>query len=98
MHIAIDLPLDEKEYIDRRCPSLECGRHFKVVFDDWRNKVPDERAFCPYCRFEQDPQEWNTPEQQEHIRDDARLANQRDPRHAPVSPRRCGGSSGAKHG
>lgn len=66
--ISIELPLDEKGCIDRRCPSPECGKHFKVVFDDWRDKVPDERAFCPYCRFETDPQECNTEEQQEHIR------------------------------
>lgn len=68
MRISIDLPLDEKGSIDRRCPSSECGRHFKVVYDDWRDKVPDERAFCPYCRFEQDPQDWNTSDQEEHIR------------------------------
>lgn len=68
MRISIDLPLDEKGSIDRRCPSSECGRHFKVVYEDWREKVPDERAFCPYCRFEQDPQDWNTSDQEEHIR------------------------------
>lgn len=68
MRISIDLPLDEKGCIDRRCPSQECGNHFKVVFDDWRDKVPNERAICPYCRFEHDPQEWNTPEQDEYIR------------------------------
>lgn len=68
MRVSIDIPLDEKGCIDRRCPSPECARHFKVVFDDWRGKVPDERAFCPYCRFETDPQEWNTDDQQEYIR------------------------------
>ena len=68
MRVSIELPLDEKGCIDRRCPSPECGKHFKVVFADWRDKVPDERAFCPYCRFETDPQEWNTADQQEHIR------------------------------
>lgn len=68
MRISIDLPLDEKGSIDRRCPSSECGRHFKVVYEDWREKVRDERAFCPYCRFEQDLQDWNTSDQEEHIR------------------------------
>lgn len=68
MQIAIDFLLDEKGCIERRCPSPECGKHFKVVFDDWRDKVSDERAFCPHCRFERDPQEWNTPNQQKHIR------------------------------
>lgn len=68
MRVSIDIPLDEKGCIDRRCPSPECGKHFKVVFDDWRDKVPDERAFCPYCRFETDPQDCNTEDQQEHIR------------------------------
>lgn len=68
MRISIDLPLDEKGCIDRRCPSAECGKHFKVVFSDWRDKVPDTKAFCPYCRLENDPQEWNTSEQEAHIR------------------------------
>lgn len=66
--ISIDIPVDEKGCIDRCCPSSECGRHFKVLYEDWRNRVPDERAFCPYCRAEEDPQDWNTTEQDEHIR------------------------------
>ncbi|MGH7133872.1 MAG: hypothetical protein ACREJO_18230 [Phycisphaerales bacterium] len=66
--VRIDIPLDQKGCMDRRCPSKECGRHFKIVFADWRDKVPNERAFCPHCRLEADPKQWNTDEQSEYIR------------------------------
>lgn len=66
--ISIDMPLDENGCLDRRCPSEECGAPFKVPYQDWREKVPDERAFCPFCRHEDDPQDWNTSDQEEYIR------------------------------
>lgn len=66
--ISIELPLDEKGCMDRRCPSGECGAAFKVPYEDWRDKVPDEHAFCPFCGHEDDPQDWNTPDQDEYIR------------------------------
>lgn len=65
--ISIDLPLDDDGFLDRRCPSQVCSHEFKVLFDDWRDKVPDERAFCPFCGHEDDPQDWNTSDQQEYI-------------------------------
>lgn len=65
--ISIELPLDDDGYLDRKCPSEVCAHEFKVLFDDWRDKVPDERAFCPFCGHEDDPQDWNNAEQQEYI-------------------------------
>src|ERR671912_643284 len=41
---------------------------FKVLFDDWRDKVRDEQVFCPFCRHNEEATEWNTPEQVEHIK------------------------------
>ena len=64
---SISIPLDAKGYYDRVCPSKECGRGFKVLFDDWRDKVSDERVFCPFCRHEGPSDEWDTEEQAEHI-------------------------------
>jgi hypothetical protein len=66
--ISIQLPLDEDRYLDRQCPSETCGAEFKVLFEDWRDKVAQERVFCPTCRAEVHATEWNTPEQSEHIR------------------------------
>ena len=45
--ISVSVPLDDDGYFDRRCPAEECGAAFKVLFDDWRGKVPDERAGAP---------------------------------------------------
>jgi hypothetical protein len=36
---SISVPLDEKGYCDRLCANTECGGAFKVLFDDWRDKV-----------------------------------------------------------
>src|SRR5437764_1259687 len=66
--VPIQIPLDEKGYMDRQCPSVECQAEFKVLFEDWRDKVRDEVVFCPLCRFEAKSTEWNTKAQQEHIK------------------------------
>ncbi|MCL4236962.1 MAG: hypothetical protein KJ047_01835 [Anaerolineae bacterium] len=68
IHIPISLPLDDEGYFDRHCPSEECEADFKVLFEDWRDKVSDERVFCPICRYEMTADSWNTPEQSEYIR------------------------------
>lgn len=65
--VSINVALDDKGYYDRECPNAECGGHFKVLFDDWRDKVRDEQVFCPFCRHENESGEWNTPEQQRYI-------------------------------
>ena len=65
--ISIDLELDDKGYLDRLCPSGECGAHFKVMFEDWRDIVRDEVVYCPLCRHDAESSEWNTPEQAEYI-------------------------------
>jgi len=65
--IPIQVPLDAEGYFDRRCPSAACQAGFKVLFEDWRNKVSGERAFCPICREQAKATEWNTPEQCDYI-------------------------------
>lgn len=65
--ISIELPLDDDGFLDRHCPSEACSHEFKVLFEDWRDKVPQERAFCPFCGHQEDSQEWNNAEQHEFI-------------------------------
>jgi hypothetical protein len=67
VQIRIDLQLDYDGYLDRVCPNPECTAEFKVLFEDWRDKVRDEAVFCPICRFSAKSTEWNNPDQQKHI-------------------------------
>ncbi|MGH2500289.1 MAG: hypothetical protein ACRDF0_09405 [Candidatus Limnocylindria bacterium] len=66
--ISIQMPLDDEGYFDRLCPAPACATHFKVLFTDWRDKVPDAQAWCAVCGYSANPSEFNTPEQQEYIK------------------------------
>ena len=66
--IPIQVPLDKDGYFDRRCPSDVCQADFKILLEDWKQKVSDAQVFCPICREEAKATEWNTPEQREYIR------------------------------
>jgi hypothetical protein len=66
--ISIEMPLDEERYFDRQCPSDICGAEFKVLFEDWRDKVAQDQVFCPTCRGEADATEWHPSAQSEYIR------------------------------
>lgn len=101
VRVPIQIPLDEKGYMDRECPCDECRAEFKVLFEDWRDKIRDEVVYCSICRFEAPSTEWNTEAQQEHIRrvamahlkkvvnksmrQDARTFNARQPRDRLIS-------------
>lgn len=65
--VPIDLPLDEKGYLDRQCNHEDCSCCFKVVEQDWIEKVQDEAAYCPKCGCESPADEFNTPAQQKYI-------------------------------
>jgi hypothetical protein len=65
--ISLDIEVDDEGYWDRACPAPECGASFKVIIDDWKEKVPDEQAWCPVCGEVDDPREFNTPDQTEQI-------------------------------
>ncbi|QBD75170.1 hypothetical protein EPA93_03840 [Ktedonosporobacter rubrisoli] len=66
--ITISMPTDNDGYFDRRCPSEACQADFKVLMEDWKQKVSDAQVFCPICREEAKATEWSTSEQQEYIR------------------------------
>ena len=67
VQIPIELEIDDQGYLDRQCPSIECGNQFKILLDDWVAVVSDEVVYCPRCHHEEVAAEWNTPEQIEHI-------------------------------
>jgi hypothetical protein len=69
--IPVTVACDDEGYLDRECPSPECQFHFKVHNDDWRDKVPDDKAFCPFCGHAEGSGEWCTPEQAEHLQKQA---------------------------
>ncbi len=78
--VPIQIQLDDELYLDRRCPAEECGAAFKVLFEDWTEKVPDDEAWCAICGEIDEPQEFNTPDQIRQIHDEgiAHLTGQLD--------------------
>jgi len=70
-HVPIQMSIDDQAYLDRRCPAEECGAAFKVLLDDWKEKVPDDQAWCAICGEMDDPHDFNTPDQVRQIRDQA---------------------------
>lgn len=67
VQVPIQIHLDDEGQIDRRCPLEACQADFKVVLEDWKEKVRDEAAYCPICRHESKGTDWNTPAQREYI-------------------------------
>lgn len=65
--VPVSIPLDEHGYMDRQCPADECQGQFKVLFEDWRDKVRDEAVYCALCRHEAPATEWNTGSQREFL-------------------------------
>lgn len=68
VEIPVKLPIDDDGFLDRECHSEICHAEFKVLFQDWEEKVSDEKIYCPICRHEAPSSEWNTDEQGEYIR------------------------------
>jgi len=71
IRVPVRLALDDDGYLDRICPNSRCSAGFKVQFDDWRDKVPDEVVHCPICGVQARSTEWNTPAQSRQIKADA---------------------------
>lgn len=68
---AVSISGDDDNYFDRECPALECLAQFKVLMEDWRDKVRDEEVFCPFCGHADDAQKWWTQKQLSHAREAA---------------------------
>jgi hypothetical protein len=88
--ISVSVPVDDDGYYDRECPAEECGSAFKVLFADWRDKVPDERAYCAICGEDRDPSDFNTDEQDRWIEEQAvaHLTGQLDEVFRQATPRK----------
>jgi hypothetical protein len=67
VQVPIGMPIDDDGYLDRQCPADMCQAVFKVLFEDWRDRVSEEVVYCPICRGEAPPSEWQTEEQQDYI-------------------------------
>jgi len=113
VQVTVGVSLDDAGFLDRCCPAARCGSEFKVLCDDWRAKVPDHAAWCPFCGHRDTPKEFTTPEQAEYakkaafaefsrmfeqgLRDGARDFNRRQPRNAFISLRLDVRSSRPQH-
>jgi uncharacterized Zn finger protein (UPF0148 family) len=72
VRVGIKMPIDDEGYFDRKCPHEECQQEFKVLMEDWKEKVSDEKVYCPICGYSENSKKWNTPEQERCICDQAR--------------------------
>lgn len=63
VQVPVQIPLDEKSYMDRECPASNCEAEFKVYYEDWRDIVSDAAAHCPICGTSAESTAWNTREQ-----------------------------------
>jgi len=61
--LSVSLPEDDEGFLDRACPDQKCRAEFKVLSDDWRDKVSAAAAFCPLCRHQAPSQDWTTTAQ-----------------------------------
>ena len=93
--IPVSIQSDEDGYLDRQCHAEECMFEFKVQMEDWHDKIQD-KVVCPFCGHSAEPDEWNTQDQSEYMREvalshisrrfrqamrrDAELWNRRQPR------------------
>jgi len=66
--LSVSLPEDDDGYLDRQCSDEKCKADFKVLAQDWDQKVSDNRAYCPLCRHEAPSDEWATVAQVEYAK------------------------------
>lgn len=65
--MQVSIPTDDDGYLDRACPNEVCEAEFKILADDWQDKVRDEEVFCPICGHTATSDNWFTEEQMEHL-------------------------------
>lgn len=66
--MQVSIPTDDDGYLDRACPNEICEAEFKILADDWEEKVRDEEVFCPVCGHTATSDNWLTKEQIEHLK------------------------------
>ena len=65
--LQVSISTDDDGYLDRACPNEVCESEFKVLVDDWQDKVCDEEVFCPICGHTATSDNWFTEGQIEHL-------------------------------
>ncbi len=63
MEIPITIRSDEKGYFDRECPNENCHYTFKILLEDWKEKITDEEVHCPLCGHIDTSDNWWTQKQ-----------------------------------
>lgn len=71
LKVSVAIESDEEGYIDKECPSEDCGKLFKVYEDDWKSKISSESVYCPFCRHCEGADHWWTTEQVKQAREKA---------------------------
>jgi hypothetical protein len=66
--VTVSLEPDADGFLDRRCPAEQCSSDFKVLDEHWREKVPDERAWCPFCGGQNSPNDFTTQAQEDYAK------------------------------
>ena len=66
--MQVSIPTDDDGYLDRACPNEVCEAEFKILADDWQDKVLDEEVFCPVCGHTATSDNWFTEGQIEHLK------------------------------
>ncbi len=72
IQLTTSVEIDDKGYLDRSCPSDECGERFKVAFEEWQSLVTEQSMWCPRCGHAEGSASWSTPEQREQHLSEAR--------------------------
>ena len=65
LEFKVRINTDKKGYLARQCPN--CEYIFKIDAEDWENKIPDSKMFCPRCKHIASSAHWNTKEQQKEL-------------------------------
>jgi uncharacterized Zn finger protein (UPF0148 family) len=66
--LSIPIETDEEGYFDKECPSEDCHFQFKVLAEDWNNKISDASVFCPLCGRDEPSDKFWTSDQLERAK------------------------------
>lgn len=82
--MRMQIPADDKGFIDRECPNEACLFGFKVDLHDWEAIEARGHAHCPRCGLDDTPDRWYTTYQSKVIEENvgnyvlAQLSNDLD--------------------
>jgi hypothetical protein len=64
--VSVSIKSDEKGYVDKQCPAIDCEFQFKIKEDDWTTICRDEAVWCPMCGHSALAKSWFTKAQVTH--------------------------------